>query len=59
MVAEADPGHLAGLDAVLSALPFARPAELAGDVAHGAVVGPVDGVPDHGALGRGRGELSR
>ena len=59
VVAEADPGHLAGFDAFLTALALARPAELTGDVAHGAVVGSVDGMPDHGALSRGRGELRR
>jgi len=59
VVAEADPAHRARVRPVLAALALARPAELAGDVAHSGVIGAVDRVPDGGALGRRAGELGR
>ena len=51
VMAEADPTDRPRIGAILPAGAFACPAEHVGDVTHGAVAGPVHGIPEHRALG--------
>ena len=57
VVPEAHPADRPRIGAVLAAGALACPADFLGDVAHGAVIRAVDGVPDQRALGRRRREF--
>ena len=57
VVAEGNPSDRAGFGSLVAAVALPGPTDLLRHVAHGGVVGAVDGIPDQGGLGRGGSKL--